>query len=208
VKRTDGQTNSRTLVYHNMTCLKDGRIKSFKYQFYLNFNWFPLIDLMRFYISVYLLHCTWRCNILCSKHDIDMPMNEWNRHALFLCWNGRNRYSVLALVLIEDLGFLPLVREIQRLSTRSATLHSWKDRISHTRWRNPRSSIRTRVRTYYSFNRRYLRNQPIRNKNCLWRPCLLTIRDKMSNLYRGPSIDASYQVSVHLDKQFQRRRFF
>jgi hypothetical protein len=31
--------------------------------------------------------------------------------------------------------------------------------------------------------------------------------DKMSNLYRGPSIDASYQVSVHLATQFQRRRF-
>jgi hypothetical protein len=29
----------------------------------------------------------------------------------------------------------------------------------------------------------------------------------MSNLYREPSIDASYQVSVHLAKQFQRRRF-
>ena len=29
----------------------------------------------------------------------------------------------------------------------------------------------------------------------------------MSNLYRGPSIDASYQVSVHLVKQFQKRRF-
>jgi hypothetical protein len=28
----------------------------------------------------------------------------------------------------------------------------------------------------------------------------------MSNLYRGPSIDASYQVSVHLAKRFQRRR--
>jgi hypothetical protein len=51
------------------------------------------------------------------------------------------------------------------------------------------------------------RNQPIRNKNCLWRPCLLTNRDKMSNLYRGPSIDASYQVLVHLAKRFQRRRF-
>jgi hypothetical protein len=25
--------------------------------------------------------------------------------------------------------------------------------------------------------------------------------------YRGPSIDASYQVSVQLDKRFQRRRF-
>jgi hypothetical protein len=29
----------------------------------------------------------------------------------------------------------------------------------------------------------------------------------MSNLYRGPSIDASYQVSVHLAKRFRRRRF-
>jgi hypothetical protein len=28
----------------------------------------------------------------------------------------------------------------------------------------------------------------------------------MSNLYRGPSIDASYQVSVHLVEGFQRRR--
>jgi hypothetical protein len=29
----------------------------------------------------------------------------------------------------------------------------------------------------------------------------------MSNLYRGHAIDASYQVSVHLAKQLQRRRF-
>jgi hypothetical protein len=50
------------------------------------------------------------------------------------------------------------------------------------------------------------KNQPIRNKNCLWRPCLLMDRDEMSNLYRGPSIDASYQVSVHLAEGFQRRR--
>ena len=52
------------------------------------------------------------------------------------------------------------------------------------------------------------KNRPIRNKNCLWRPCLLMDRDKISNLYKGPSIDASYQVSVHLGKRFQRRRFF
>ena len=115
-------------------------------------------------------------------------------------------------------------------------------------------------KSYLSFNRRYFRNRPIWNKNCLWRPCLLTNRDKMSNLYRGSSInaslpnfgsfgqavseekiflywpirnknylwwpcllmvrdemsnlyrglsiDASYQISVHLGKQFQRRRFF
>ena len=38
----------------------------------------------------------------------------------------------------------------------------------------------------------FFRNQPIRNKNCLWRPCLLMDWNEMSNLYRGPSIDASY----------------
>jgi hypothetical protein len=36
---------------------------------------------------------------------------------------------------------------------------------------------------------------------------LLTDRDKISYLHRGPSIDASYQVSVHLAKRFQRRKF-
>jgi hypothetical protein len=55
--------------------------------------------------------------------------------------------------------------------------------------------------------RRFFRNQPIRNKNGLWRSCLLTDRDEMCNLYRGPAIDASYQVSVHLAKRFQMRRF-
>jgi hypothetical protein len=55
--------------------------------------------------------------------------------------------------------------------------------------------------------RRFFRNQPIRNKNCLWRPCLLTDQDEMSNLYRGHDIDASYQVSVHLAMRFQRRTF-
>jgi hypothetical protein len=41
----------------------------------------------------------------------------------------------------------------------------------------------------------------------MWWPCLLTDRDEMSNLYRGPAIDASYQVSIHLAKRFQRKRF-
>jgi hypothetical protein len=35
---------------------------------------------------------------------------------------------------------------------------------------------------------------------------LLMDRDEMSNLYRGPSIDASYQVSIHSAEGFQRRR--
>jgi hypothetical protein len=44
--------------------------------------------------------------------------------------------------------------------------------------------------------RRFFRNRPIRNKNCMWWPCLLTDRDEMSNLHRGHSIGDSYQVSV------------
>jgi hypothetical protein len=31
--------------------------------------------------------------------------------------------------------------------------------------------------------------------------------EEMSNLYRGLPIDDTYQVSVHLAKRFQRRRF-
>ena len=38
--------------------------------------------------------------------------------------------------------------------------------------------------------------------------CLSTNRNEISIPYRGPSIDASYQVLVHLAKRFQRRRFF
>ena len=53
--------------------------------------------------------------------------------------------------------------------------------------------------------RRFFRNQPIKNKNGLWWPCLLMDWSYMSNLYREPSKDASYQVSVHLAKRFHRR---
>ena len=54
--------------------------------------------------------------------------------------------------------------------------------------------------------RRFLKIQPIRIKNCLWRPCLLSDRDEMNKLYKGPYIDASCQVWFHLALQFQRRR--
>ena len=53
-----------------------------------------------------------------------------------------------------------------------------------------------------------LKNRPIRNKNCLRWPCLLTYRNEMSNCNRELSIDDSYQVSVHLAERFQRRRNF
>jgi hypothetical protein len=42
------------------------------------------------------------------------------------------------------------------------------------------------------------KNRPIRNKNSLWRPCLLMDRDKMSKVYRGPCIYASLNNFYYL----------
>ena len=51
------------------------------------------------------------------------------------------------------------------------------------------------------------KNRPIRNRIACGGHVWLMDRDEISNLYRGPSIDASYQVSVHLaEGGFQRRR--
>jgi hypothetical protein len=52
----------------------------------------------------------------------------------------------------------------------------------------------------------FFRNQPIRNKNGLWWPCLLMDRDEIIHIYRGHSINACCQISVHLAEGFQRRR--
>ena len=40
------------------------------------------------------------------------------------------------------------------------------------------------------------KNRSIRNKNCLWWPCLSMDRDEMSTLNRGPPIDAFYQWRI------------
>jgi hypothetical protein len=53
-----------------------------------------------------------------------------------------------------------------------------------------------------------LTNMPVTGNSCFWLANLLTNQDEKSNLYRGPSIHAFYQMSVHLAKRFQRRRFF
>jgi hypothetical protein len=62
------------------------------------------------------------------------------------------------------------------------------------------------AKAHVAFGKVRKKNRPIRNKNCLWWPCLLMDRDEMSNLYSGPSIDASYQDSLPLAEGFQRRR--
>ena len=85
-----------------------------------------------------------------------------------------------------------------------------RDEITNLyRWPPIDASYQVAVHLATRFQRRrFFRNQPIRNKNCLWWPCLLTDQDEMSNRNRELSIDTSYQVSVHLAKQFQKRFIF
>ena len=40
-----------------------------------------------------------------------------------------------------------------------------------------------------------------------WQPCLLTDRYEMCNLYRGPSIDASYQISLSFGQAVSEKIF-
>jgi hypothetical protein len=80
--------------------------------------------------------------------------------------------------------------------------------INLYRWPSKDASYHVSIHLAKWFQRRRLfRNQPIRNKNCFWRPCLLTNRNLMSNLYKVPDNDASYHVLVHLEKRPQRRFF-
>jgi hypothetical protein len=73
-----------------------------------------------------------------------------------------------------------------------------RDKMSNL-YRGPSidAAYQVSVHLAMQFQRRFVRNQPIRNKNCLWWPCLLTDRGEMRNLYRGPSIDASYHSELN-----------
>jgi Zn-finger protein len=79
-----------------------------------------------------------------------------------------------------------------------------------TLYRGPAIDTSNQVSVHLAkrFQRRFFRNQPIRNKNCLWWPCLLTDRDEMCNLSRGYSIDAScgsFGLAVSEEKTFKNR---
>jgi hypothetical protein len=65
-----------------------------------------------------------------------------------------------------------------------------------------------RIAHFFPIINKHGRHRHLLFKNCLWQPYLLMDLDELSSLYREPPIDVSYQISVHLAKQFQRRRFF
>ena len=103
--------------------------------------------------------------------------------------------------------FLEIDQSKTRIGCGSQTLLMNRDEMSN-RYRGPSKDAPYQVSIHLAKwfqRRRFFRNQPIRNKNCLWRPCLITDRDEMSILYRGPSKDASYGQAVSEVKFFFNR---
>jgi hypothetical protein len=68
------------------------------------------------------------------------------------------------------------------------------------------ASYQVSVHLAKRFQRRRLKKSANQKQELPVAPCLLMDQDEMSNIYRGPSIDASYQSSDQLALWFQRRR--
>ena len=114
-----------------------------------------------------------------------MPSDAKSSHCL---WQGE-------LKRILKCEYLHVMHNINMLTIYQQLLISKGDNgKSYLSFNSLMARVISLLTVYY--NREvFFRNEPIKNKNCLWWPCLLTDQDEMSNLYRGPSIDASYQVS-------------
>jgi hypothetical protein len=133
-------------------------------------------------------------------------------------------HTFLTMIIQESVCFLPSFSTFGQMVSERKNIKNQPIRNKNRLWRPCLLTNRDEMSNLYRsppihasyqvsdhlikrFLRRFFRNRPIRNKNCLWQLCLLKDWDEMSNLYRGPPINASYQVSVHLTGWFQRRRF-
>ena len=117
-----------------------------------------------------------------ASYQISINLAKWFQRRFFVA-NNKQELSMASILVLW------VARNMEILY-----------RISHTSFPQSNNSLCLLVSEEKIF-----RNWPTRNKNCLWWPCLLTDRDNMSNLNRGPSIDVSYWVPVHLAQRFQWR---
>ena len=94
----------------------------------------------------------------------------------------------------SEFFFLEIGQSEAKLPVVAMFMTDWGEMSN--RYRGPSIDASSQVSFHLAlqFQRRFFRNRPIRNKNSLCRPCLLTNRDEMSKIYREPSIDASYQI--------------
>jgi hypothetical protein len=122
--------------------------------------------------------------------------------------NASYRVSVASMLISIQLFSSPCQRQRELLPSPGICCHiTFHILIFSSETPQPNELKRGRKHLCGSFGQavseeKILKNRPIRNINCLWQPCLLMDRDKMSKLYKGPSIDASYHVSVHLAEGF------